>query len=279
LVLATALAVVGCSGSDDVATLGVGAGDRAGDRAGVISEQKASAEAMASCLRDAEVEAGTEAWPAGQAWVTVGGADPARMCYYEGECSDFGAQRGDGEVGTPVQEALERLASARVEEALARGKPSPYLIVGDKDMTDVYAPCLEETGYHMPVTYYEPDEEIAEKRKYVELENEWVACARENGLPNLADVPPPVADNFESGFPVARLPFDISEDLLKSVVRACPPFNKEGRDNYIAGEDLYDPIIGFDVDLDTLRPEEEDRLWRLRYIINEPLEEYEEPVS
>jgi hypothetical protein len=274
LVICGATVVAGCAGSDGVASLGPGAGDGAGGRAVEVSGQKASAEAMASCLVDAGVEARTEDWADGQAWVTIGGADPARMCYFEGECSDFGAQGGDGVVGTPVQEALERLASAHKEEGLASGKVSPYLIVGDKDMTEAYVPCLEESGYHMPVAYHDPDEEIADKGKYVALENEWVACARENGLPNLADVPPPVADNYESGFPFVGLPFDIDVDLLRSVVHACPPFNVEGRDSYQRGGSWYDPIIDFDVDPDALDEAGMSRLAMLQDIVYEPEEEY-----
>ncbi|MDR3360615.1 MAG: hypothetical protein LBO20_08230 [Bifidobacteriaceae bacterium] len=102
----------------------------------------------------------------------------------------------------------------------------PYLIVGEDDHSELFATCLEESGYTQPEYKIDPAEEIKEKQASLEATNKWIGCARENGYPDMADPAPPKADEYQTQ-PMAILPADITEADLRALLKACPNFDVE----------------------------------------------------
>jgi hypothetical protein len=101
------------------------------------------------------------------------------------------------------------------------------------------------------------------KDAMVKETNKWVACARENGFPNLADLTKPKADDWETA-PKALLPLTTTEVQLKGVLKKCPNVPPK------VANSLEWPQIGFDApgydgtdstsDLDEATIEKLDRL-------------------
>ncbi|MDR0366282.1 MAG: hypothetical protein LBH68_05595 [Bifidobacteriaceae bacterium] len=104
-----------------------------------------------------------------------------------------------------------------------------YLIVDQTDYTEVFISCLEQSGYTEPVYDQlppDPEEEMIVKQVMFDSTNRWIACARENGYPDLADPAEPVADEFLT-MPEAILPGDTTPDQLRTLLGACPNFDAE----------------------------------------------------
>jgi hypothetical protein len=81
-----------------------------------------------------------------------------------------------------------------------------------------------------------------------EASNQWAACARENGLPNLRDATATV-DNWETK-PSIEIPESTSVELFKQVLGKCSAVNPDrdlNNGNLIEGnvEQLFDPQITF----------------------------------
>jgi hypothetical protein len=140
---------------------------------------------------------------------------------------------------------------AKATEA-AQESPFGYVLyVGDVDRTADFAPCLEESGYVFPgVDMLDPEVQLESKREGAEVANDWAACARANGVPDVRD-----AEVSEDLWPVALLPRGVTEGQIRRLLEDCPPFDPAVADsNELAFADGRDddqksqPAIGFDVE-------------------------------
>ena len=122
------------------------------------------------------------------------------------------------------------------------------LVVNGQDLTDQFATCIDSSGFGLPSAKFDPREEETTKQAMAEASNQWAACARENGLPNLRDAAVTI-DNWETK-PSIEVPDSTSAELFKQVLGKCSAVNPD-RDlsagNLIEGnvEQLFDPQITF----------------------------------
>jgi hypothetical protein len=227
----------------------------------------ATAEAMRDCLADAGLNA-----------VMVGRQDKR----YEVEIRD--AYDADdvvwidfdsGIIAMPAERPIW-LPQAQLDTLLNLDAPSPALLVSGADYTEAYVECRSRTGYKIPERESDPRQEATNKLGMAQATNDWIACARKNGLPGMADVPPPKVDGWLT-LPMALLPTDIAESELRALLDKCPAFDLEKQlewdkaaETDTAIEPLFFPNIGFDADGfngDSSRPAAGDGIDRLRRLL------------
>jgi hypothetical protein len=104
---------------------------------------------------------------------------------------------------------------------------APALWVDGNDHTATWTKCLESSGYTNPTADPEVDPKVDRiwAQRYADAANYWIACAREHGLPQLADTTPD-GDDGPYG-PHAEIPLNTGPDLLRTVVEACPIFKED----------------------------------------------------
>ncbi|MDR0489582.1 MAG: hypothetical protein LBG99_09395 [Propionibacteriaceae bacterium] len=135
----------------------------------------------------------------------------------------------------------------------------PRLSINGVDHSEIYAHCLEISGYDENAAYgndsYMMDP--AEAERMVRANNEWAACARENGFPGVNDsAMPSKMDGSE--WPAILLPGTITPDQLRALLEVCTNFDpelEEARNKYweenpmassLPDDMLPDPSIQFD---------------------------------
>jgi hypothetical protein len=221
-------AAAGCSENDDVDTLipGKAAGD--GDHL-ETAEQHRMADAFADCLRTDGINAATE----------LNSQDAAKQLDVRVDGHSMWAWAIDGSYGGasgPEEDTPEDNQAfwMRVAETvgLADGEDvfkSNYLVVNWEDRTNLLDACRKETGFTPPEFTWDPTIELADKAKIAAASVEWATCARSNGFPDLADPPPPVADQWQTE-PRVALPETVTPAQLRSLLAVCPSFNAADRD-------------------------------------------------
>jgi hypothetical protein len=227
------LALAGCQAGDDVATL------RGKSRAELTHLDRTNL--MAACLEDAgiRVEVVVFGGDPDQAEISLLADQPFVMHVPGG-----GTAYGGGEGGSPEQQVAQQemmdARAAQYDPSLLAGaepatgespaaEPPPYLIIGEEDHTEAFAKCVAETGYTAPDFFVSPESELAQKRVAIEGTMPWIACARENGYPQMKDPAAPVADQFVTR-PMALLPAETTPDQLLSLLEACPNFDAAAHD-------------------------------------------------
>ena len=105
----------------------------------------------------------------------------------------------------------------RVEELTGEG---PRFIDGAQDYSDVYAQCVDESGFFVPDAQIDPNEEAVLKLAQADASNRWAECAREFGYHEVKDTSYTV-DNWETS-PEVVIPAGITEAELRSLLAACP---------------------------------------------------------
>jgi hypothetical protein len=210
---------------------------------------------MAACLSGGGLPATTEASEYGDL-VIFGNDEPYRVCTGSGLCeTSGGTDSGDmsKEQWSELSSVFDAMATPYLDGA---DVPSDVLLVGTKDYTDLYRRCLNETGYEAPGPPGIDRDELEYKQGVAEASLEWADCARDNGIPDVKDPDPPVADGYRS-VSAATVPYSISPDQLREVLTACPPLDLPGRraqeaamaDPSASGDDfpeVYDPMIVYD---------------------------------
>ncbi|MDR1152865.1 MAG: hypothetical protein LBK72_10435 [Bifidobacteriaceae bacterium] len=213
--------VGGCTHGDDgaVASLTSNAPGSGGSPA--VSAQRASAEALYACLADADL-------PATLSTLGVDG-DQASIAWEDGhKVMERVPDTGDGGwVGISGEVPVED------QEAFAADNTSYGLVVDGMDRSTDFERCHLESGYTAPQIMADPADELAQKQAQAEATNAWIACAREHGYPDLADVTA-VVDNWSTQ-PTAMLPSDITEQALRTLLAACPSFDVD------KAKDAFDP--------------------------------------
>ncbi|MDR1428000.1 MAG: hypothetical protein LBJ08_09660 [Bifidobacteriaceae bacterium] len=192
--------------------------------------QSEAAREFHSCLTAAEVPvelfedegSGVHIWPVGGAWILT--------------LADGYSQRGGGTDGKAI--------SVEEQRAFQRDHQGENaLVIDGKDYSGPWDQCRESSGYFLYGPPEDPAEEMIAKQREAEATNTWIACARENGYPGLADV-----TATANSWPRALLPFDIADEALSALMTACPPVDA---DAYVAspqpdGQPLALPGIGFE---------------------------------
>ena len=235
LIITATLGLAACTGDDGIASI-TDSGDNA------VSDDKALAEAMVDCLREAGIPAATEVLDPDQdtSRLVIETDEPYALAYADGSATWM---PGDG------SDAQAQSALARLEELTAKyvpteagpsasesGDPSetdapsqyqPYLVIGETDHTAVFTQCLTQTGYVEQVWRGETQaEELERKMPIAESGTRWAACARENGYPQVKDPDPPVPDGWVT-MPLVVLPGTITATDLRALLAQCPNFDLE----------------------------------------------------
>jgi hypothetical protein len=231
-VCAAVLALGACSGGgSDVATLGGKDGDKKASKSDTV-------EAMTACLVREGVPAITEEFDTSGTLAVGFDFDMVIGMSYGTGGSSGGVMGTDSPEAEAAQRHLDEMVAKYVDDAGADegvaddagesgpSGPPPYLILDDKDYTDAWRKCLDETGYTEPVYQENPAEEIKSKQATIDATKEWLKCARQNGYPDIKDPLPAKADSWETR-PVAALPRDITEADLRALLGKCPVFDKD----------------------------------------------------
>jgi hypothetical protein len=116
-----------------------------------------------------------------------------------------------------------------------------------RDMSAEFKACVDKSGFSIPEAQFDPREETTEKELQVAANNHWTACARNNGMPELADGTFTI-DNFET-FPKVAIPSTTSLQLFKQVLAVCRPLDP-ARDLTVSNVDenalrWTDPLFDF----------------------------------
>ncbi|MDR1428235.1 MAG: hypothetical protein LBJ08_10860 [Bifidobacteriaceae bacterium] len=143
------------------------------------------------------------------------------------------------------------------------------------DHSATLAACHRQFPYQDPYAESDPAEELRGKQLLADSTNAWIACARDNGLPNLADVSPGKADNWLTS-PTAIVPLSTTPDALRAILQACPNFDAEQagkmeQSGFDAVAFRPDPAIQVD---DANGEEEAARYAELTAILNEATDQF-----
>jgi hypothetical protein len=216
------------------------------------SGQAESAARLVKCLQDKDIPAVLDDWGDGQAAVRLETSQAYYMCLGEHDCrSSAGPDDSDA-----AYEELESLAETLTDRHAVTTGLFTLLVIDGADMTETLATCVESGEYTSPEVVLDPGQELRDKQATVAATNDWIACARANGLPDIEDVPAPKADGWQT-IPTALLPPDMTLDEITDLGRKCPPLNVEAHTRQLEeqGSPDYDPAkapsitepsIGFD---------------------------------
>jgi hypothetical protein len=215
LVLAAAVAaggLVACSGdSPDLPQVGDATLSASAD----TSDTVAQAKAFHDCLSDAGLEVGYQNDTNGAPTIVIFtgaakvlGIDPDGIPYTsqavsESEFQDYLAQLPDDS---------DQVADLRVD---------------GQDYTDVWVSCHQSSGYStMNAINGILNSPFGTDmfQKLVLASNDWAACARENGFPEVQDAHLPQARDLTQ-VPTALLPASITEAQLRALLETCPNFD------------------------------------------------------
>jgi hypothetical protein len=143
-----------------------------------------------------------------------------------------------GEINPGIHDAF-----MDVEEDPVTLAPAPALWIDGKDHTDTWVRCLESSHYTNPAAYLaeDADEALAFTQRFADATNDWMACAREHGLPELKDVRA-AGDNGPLG-PHAEIPLSTEPALLRTVIEACPIFSEDLARRRVEGDPTVDEDI------------------------------------
>jgi hypothetical protein len=106
----------------------------------------------------------------------------------------------------------------------------PMLEVDGVDRTDVWVECVAETGYSTRAVWDSAASlgiDPVYVQAVVEANNEWAACARANGYPDVADSTVPRDSASTEQWPTVLLPRTITEEQLRALLEVCPNFDPE----------------------------------------------------
>ncbi|MDR1426410.1 MAG: hypothetical protein LBJ08_01440 [Bifidobacteriaceae bacterium] len=219
-----------------------------GGTASSTVSQKQAAETFYACLTDEDLPATIADEEGGQARVNLGGEGIwGWKVQATGQWQIFG--------DSPPQFDLKDVeAEAARLTRLAEASPRGYVVFIDgADRTEPYATCLDTSGYTEPVLAEAEAAGLAHKQFVAEASNDWAACARLHGYPDLRDT---TAEKDSD--PVVLLPATITAAQVEQLAADCPPFDldagaviarraADAGDEHAEGGWLGLPVIGFDV--------------------------------
>jgi hypothetical protein len=219
--VAFGLLLSGCASDDgdDVASL-TGDEDTAQDAGN-------GAEELLACLKDAGLPAILSDYGDGKAIID-----------WEPEGHDIMVRWPNG--GNSIPGKSGEIASEDEAAFWEEGQGDFGLWIDGVDHTDKWESCYTESGYVDPnAGYSDPAEELKQKQQLLEVTNAWIACARDNGYPEMPDATA-VSDNWET-MPEAVIPLETTVDQLNVLLDACPTFDAEEVETMINSESGPDP--------------------------------------
>jgi hypothetical protein len=157
------------------------------------AEQVEGAEALLACLQDADLPA------------ALTPLDKGARVGWQSQGHDIMARYPDGYF-VPVPGKAGEFAQETIE-AFELAHPDGYgLEVDGVDRTAPFAACHERSAYVDPTELdADPASELALHQRQADATNAWIACARQNGLPELADV----TAAADGGPPEALIPLTV----------------------------------------------------------------------
>ncbi|MDR1427403.1 MAG: hypothetical protein LBJ08_06565, partial [Bifidobacteriaceae bacterium] len=90
------------------------------------------------------------------------------------------------------------------------------------DHTATYQHCFEDSSYTPPNTAADPADDLEWNQKVADVTNEWIACAREHGQPDLEDLTATANESVQ-----VILPRTTTVAELRALIEACPTFDEE----------------------------------------------------
>jgi hypothetical protein len=142
--------------------------------------------------------------------------------------------------------------------------PEPILKVDGVDYSADWVRCHDLSGYDetkVLASALESPTIMEIWRGYADASNEWAACARDNGWPDVKDAVIN-ANTGKTEVPMALLPPTISETQLKALLEVCPNFDEDQAEKNaallqeMAGNTsdnvrlpdgyVLEPLVGFD---------------------------------
>jgi hypothetical protein len=198
-------------------------------------DQYGRAQAFQDCLVKAGLPA--ELTPADGGEASLGWAVGHEVMARDFENVTFIVEGPAGEIDPARHEAFLNAGQSAVSA-------QAELWVDGVDQTEVWIRCLESSAYTNPTAYLQedPGELLKFSQGRADAANDWIACARGQGLQGLVDVTAD-ASGMAPG-PHAEVPLETDPVLLRSVVEACPTFNEEYNRRLLEG----DPTLEDDVE-------------------------------
>jgi hypothetical protein len=214
-VFGAVLAMAGCTAVDDgVASLGDMASPPA-SAASVLGSQRERAEAMAACLEGKSISASLDDQVDGQALLEIN-PPPGAFAWVPADGGSMGAISAPGDA-----ESLEM-----VEAAQSEGRTLLWL--GGADRTADYESCVTETHFTQPGPYADAVAEQRTKQLETDLHNNFAACARANGFPDIEDLPAPVLDGGATRqVPGIMLPLGMTTEELVDLAAQCALYDED----------------------------------------------------
>jgi hypothetical protein len=257
--------LAGCShADDDVATLDNTSGPKNGT-------QKERAQVLVDCLTEVKIPAATYDADGDQLYVTIEPTGPSYRCDGNGCWANPGPNSEDmseseraeltahyeklaakylpagyfedqteGAVADPTAEPTVEPTAIPTSEAETPNANPTVLFLGEEDYTERYTTCLKESGYTDPSVTEDPASTLKSFQQQAEATNKWIACARENGFPNLKDLPAPTLGDNEY-YPVAQLPATITEQQANALAEQCPTFDAQAHAEELKARQEADP--------------------------------------
>ncbi|MDR0433268.1 MAG: hypothetical protein LBH48_08220 [Bifidobacteriaceae bacterium] len=212
--LVVTLALLGaCQHTDDDVASVTEAGGQAsssGPAPELLIPQWDRAEAALACLTARDLPATLNYQDDGQA---ILGFDPPPGVYAHANPDGSGTSATDAESSRLFDEASSTASS--------------LLWIGGADRTADLDACIAESGYTPPGPFVDQAAEQLAKQTQVDLDNDFVACARRNGYPDLPDSPPAQVDGgLTHAPPPIELPLTISDQDLRDLLDACPAIDE-----------------------------------------------------
>ncbi|MDR2253534.1 MAG: hypothetical protein LBD97_06720 [Bifidobacteriaceae bacterium] len=146
---------------------------------------------------------------------------------------------------------MDAVSKAFFEDISQNEPTSPKLMIQGIDRSAEYAECFVMSGYFEPAEVSDPTLELEEKTAAAEASNNWAACARAAGYPQIKDTDPPVADDYATR-PEIVIPLTVTPDELRALIAECPfagvAFGDEGLvyPNIVVAEPTPGPLFEAD---------------------------------
>ncbi|MDR2895230.1 MAG: hypothetical protein LBV30_01030 [Propionibacteriaceae bacterium] len=117
---------------------------------------------------------------------------------------------------------------AKIDEFERAPHDGATLLVDWVDKSDDFVACLDQSGYdeEAATAIDSPPPDPSELQAQLTTNNRWTACARDHGLPNLADSVLFTGEEADR-MPRVILPVTTDPEVLRQVVAACPTFSPD----------------------------------------------------
>ncbi|MDR1294170.1 MAG: hypothetical protein LBK59_04335 [Bifidobacteriaceae bacterium] len=176
-VLGALIAMAGCTAvDDDVPSVGA-VNSPPPTSAPALAPQRERAEAMAACLAEGSISTSLSDQGDGQTRLDID-ASPGPFAWVLAD-------------GTSTQ-ATDTESTELADAAVSEGRSLLWLDGADR--TEEYDACVAETQFTQPGPFADPATEQRIKQLQTDLNNDFAACARANGFPEVEDQGAPVLD-------------------------------------------------------------------------------------